>query len=146
MNGAFLAMDLENCLRRIVHPISSLCSQRLGIAPNVAKYVTNTLCKMKHYVRTAYGDSEKLVAYQQRTASAPAPHVLGRPTRLSTASQTIFRHELFLGTHSSSMVTIIRRILYLKCYALISVQRKITGTGSWFRASKHQPPCFFIKS
>ena len=57
-NGAFLAMDLENCFDRMAHPISSLCSQRLGVPPKIAKCMINTLCKMKHFMRTAYGDSD----------------------------------------------------------------------------------------
>ena len=57
-NGAFLAMDLENCFDRMAHPISSLCAQRLGVSPNISKCMITSLCKMKHYVRTAYGDSD----------------------------------------------------------------------------------------
>ena len=57
-NGAFLAMDLENCFDRMAHPISSLCSQRLGVKPQIAKCMIKTLCSMRHYMRTAYGDSE----------------------------------------------------------------------------------------
>ena len=51
-------MDLENCFDRIAHPISSLSSQRLGVAPNVANCMIDTLCRMKHYICTAYGDSD----------------------------------------------------------------------------------------
>jgi len=57
-NGAFLAMDLENCFDRMAHPISSLCAQRLGVSPSISKCMITSLCKMKHYVRTAYGDSD----------------------------------------------------------------------------------------
>jgi len=51
-------MDLENCFDRMAHPISSLCSQRLGVSSTVAQCMINTLCTMKHHVRTAYGDSD----------------------------------------------------------------------------------------
>ena len=57
-NGAFLAMDLENCFDRMAHPVSSLCSQRLGVPAKIAQCMIRTLCNMKHYMRTAYGDSE----------------------------------------------------------------------------------------
>ena len=57
-NGAFLAMDLENCFDRMAHPVSSLCSQRLGVPSKIAQCMIKTLCNMKHYMRTAYGDSE----------------------------------------------------------------------------------------
>ena len=40
------------------HLISSLGSQRLGVAPKVAQCMINTLCKMKHYIWTANGDSD----------------------------------------------------------------------------------------
>ena len=53
-----MAMDLENCFDRMAHPISSLASQRLGVAPKIAQCMINTLCKMKHYILTAYGDSD----------------------------------------------------------------------------------------
>ena len=56
-NGAFIAMDLMNCFDRMAHPISSLAVQRLGVAPNITNCMIRTLCKMKHYIRTAYGDS-----------------------------------------------------------------------------------------
>jgi len=49
-------MDLEICIDRMTHPISSLYSQRFP--KSVAKCMINTLCGMKHYVRTAYGDSK----------------------------------------------------------------------------------------
>ena len=58
INGAFMAMDLENCFDRMAHPISSLCSQRLGVSSKISQCMINTLCKMKHYMRTAYGDSD----------------------------------------------------------------------------------------
>jgi len=58
INGAFMAMDLENCFDRMAHcPVSSLCSQRLGVSPKISEYMINTLCNMKHFMRTAYGDS-----------------------------------------------------------------------------------------
>jgi len=58
INGAFLAMDLENCFDRMAHPVSSLCTQRLGVPPQIAQCMIRTLCQMKHFIRTAYGDSK----------------------------------------------------------------------------------------
>ena len=57
-NGAFIAMDLMNCFDRMAHPVSSLCAQRLGTSSTVSECMINTLCRMQHYIRTAYGDSE----------------------------------------------------------------------------------------
>jgi hypothetical protein len=56
--GAFLAMDLMQCFDRMAHPVSSLATQRLGVHPNVVDTMIQTLCNMRHYIRTAYGDSE----------------------------------------------------------------------------------------
>ena len=57
-NGAFIAMDLENCFDRMAHPVFSLCSQRLGVSAKISKCMINTLCQMRHFMRTAYGDSD----------------------------------------------------------------------------------------
>lgn len=56
--GSFIANDMMQCFDRMAHPVSSLSSQRLGVHPLVAKTMINTLCYMKHYIRTAYGDSD----------------------------------------------------------------------------------------
>jgi len=58
INGAFLAMDLENCFDRMAHLVSSLCTQRLGVPPQITQCMIRTLCQMKHFIRTAYGDSK----------------------------------------------------------------------------------------
>ena len=56
-NCSFIAMDSMNCFDRIVYPISSLVTQRLGFHPNIEACIIKTLYKMKHFIRTAYGDS-----------------------------------------------------------------------------------------
>ena len=58
INGAFLAMDLENCFDRMAHPVSSLCTQRLGVPSQITQCMIRTLCQMKHFIRTAYGNSK----------------------------------------------------------------------------------------
>jgi len=50
-NGAFITMDLR-------HPVTSLYVQRLGVSANVTKCMIKTICRMKHYIRTAYGGSD----------------------------------------------------------------------------------------
>ena len=57
-NGAFITMDLRNCFDRMAHPVTSLSVQRLGVSANVTKCMIKTICRMKHYIRTAYGDSD----------------------------------------------------------------------------------------
>ena len=59
LNGTFAAMDLMQCFDRMAHPVSSLCSQRLGVPKNIVKTMINTLTSMQHFIRTAYGDSEE---------------------------------------------------------------------------------------
>ena len=58
LNGAFAAMDLMQCFDRMAHPISSLCSQRLGLSTNITSTMIKTISSMRHYIRTAYGDSD----------------------------------------------------------------------------------------
>ena len=57
-NGSFIMMDLKNCFDRMAHPVTSLAVQRLGVSEKITQCMIKTLCKMKHYIRTAYGDSE----------------------------------------------------------------------------------------
>jgi hypothetical protein len=56
--GALCSNDAKGCYDRIVHSVASLCLQRAGIpkAPIISMFTT--LQKLRHYVRTAYGDSE----------------------------------------------------------------------------------------
>ena len=68
LDGAFIAMDLMQCFDRMAHPISSLATQRLGVPANVAHSMITTLCQMKHFIRTAYGDSEE---WYSGTSSRP---------------------------------------------------------------------------
>ena len=56
-NGSFIMMDLKNCFDRMAHPVTSLAVQRLGVSKNITKCMIKTLCRMKHHIRTAYGDS-----------------------------------------------------------------------------------------
>ena len=53
-----MAMKLKNCFDQMAHPVTLLSAQRLGVSPTITKCMIKTLCKMKHYIRTAYGDSE----------------------------------------------------------------------------------------
>ena len=50
-------MNLMSCFDRMVHPISSLATQRLGCHPNMAACMIKTLCKMTHFIKIAYRDS-----------------------------------------------------------------------------------------
>jgi len=56
--GAFCAMDLMQCFDRMAHPVSSLAAQRLGVPKNISQSMIRTIMSMKHYIRTAYGDSD----------------------------------------------------------------------------------------
>ena len=58
INGAFAAMDLMQCFDRMAHPVSALCSQRVGISKNITTTMISTITSMQHYIRTAYGDSD----------------------------------------------------------------------------------------
>ena len=58
LNGSFVMNDLMQCFDRMAHPVSALCTRRLGVPPMVVKTMIQSLTHMKHFVRTAYGDSE----------------------------------------------------------------------------------------
>ena len=51
-------MDLMQCFDRMAHSVTSLCSQRLGVSKNVTDTMISTISNMRHYIRTAYGDSD----------------------------------------------------------------------------------------
>jgi len=49
--------DAKSCYDRIVHSPASLALQKLGVHPSVLYSLFSTVAKMRHYVRTALGDS-----------------------------------------------------------------------------------------
>ena len=55
--GAVLSTDIANCYDRMVHSYVSLCGQRLGVSLPVMIALLTPLQESRHYVRTAYGDS-----------------------------------------------------------------------------------------
>lgn len=56
--GSVVSNDLRSCFDRIPHPVGSLACRRLCINPQAITTIFTTLQKMKHFVRTGYGDSE----------------------------------------------------------------------------------------
>ena len=58
LNGTFVMNDLMQCFDRMAHPVSVLCTRRLGVSPMIVKTMITSLTKMKHFIRTAYGDSD----------------------------------------------------------------------------------------
>ena len=57
INGTFMTKDLMQCFDRMAHPVAALCTRRLGVPPMVVKSMVSSLTRMKHFLRTAYGDS-----------------------------------------------------------------------------------------
>ena len=66
MNGTFVMNDLMQCFDRMAHPVSALCTRRLGVPPLVVRSMITSLTKMKHFLRTAYGDSDIFYGNNQR--------------------------------------------------------------------------------
>ena len=56
--GALCSNDAKSCFDRVVHSIAMLAYQRLGIPSPPVKSMLHTIQKMKHHIRTTYGDSE----------------------------------------------------------------------------------------
>ena len=57
--GICMSGDLMNCYDRMVHSVGSLSMQSLGIPPHAIKCLSSTVQRMRHFVRTAYGDSDQ---------------------------------------------------------------------------------------
>ena len=56
--GAIIFNDTRGCFDRMVLAIGSLAFRRLGVPWRAVRALTNTLGNMRHYIRTAHGDSE----------------------------------------------------------------------------------------
>lgn len=56
-DAALLVLDAESCYDRIAPPIAALAMKRQGAPDSFTGMLFNTLDKMKHYIRTAYGES-----------------------------------------------------------------------------------------
>ena len=55
--GSFTMNDLMQCFDRMSHGSVALASRRLGAGPRVIQSMLHTIQNMKHFIRTAYGDS-----------------------------------------------------------------------------------------
>ena len=56
--GVLCSNDAKSCFDRIIHSIAMLAYKRLGIPEPPVKSMLHTIQKMKHHVRTTFGDSE----------------------------------------------------------------------------------------
>ena len=56
--GALIFNNARGCFDRMVLAIGSLAFRRLGVPWRAVRALTNTLGNMRHYIRTAHGDSE----------------------------------------------------------------------------------------
>ena len=84
--GAMCSNDAKSCYDRVVHSIASLAYQRLGIPLPPITTLLKTIQKMKHHIRTSYGDStfylsadKSLTPFQgilQGCGSSPATWVI----------------------------------------------------------------------
>lgn len=56
--GVCFANDLMTCYDRMAHVPSGLALRYLGAPPTAVQCMSSTIQQMRHYIRTAYGDSE----------------------------------------------------------------------------------------
>ena len=56
--GGICSCDLKSCYDRIVHSFAALAMRRAGAAKSATVSMFDTIQKLKHQVRTAFGDSE----------------------------------------------------------------------------------------
>jgi hypothetical protein len=54
---ALCSNDAKSCYDRILHAIASICMRRVGVPKKTCLMMFGTLAKVKHYIRTTYGDS-----------------------------------------------------------------------------------------
>ena len=54
-----MANDMHSCYDRIMHSASSLALRSLGAPSAAMECMSSSIQTMRHYIRTAYGDSEK---------------------------------------------------------------------------------------
>jgi hypothetical protein len=54
---ALCSNDAKSCYNRILHAIATICMRRVGVPKEVCLMMFCTLAKVKHYIRTNYGDS-----------------------------------------------------------------------------------------
>ena len=52
-----VANDLKNNYDRMMYGAAGLAMRRLGVPPNAIDYLLTTISNMKHFIRSAYGDS-----------------------------------------------------------------------------------------
>ena len=84
--GALCSNDAKSCFDRIVHSIACLAYERLGIPQPPVHCMFKSIQRMKHHVRTTFGDSKitvdsngELIPYQgilQGNGAAPATWVI----------------------------------------------------------------------
>jgi hypothetical protein len=53
---ALCSNDVNSCCDRILHAIATICMRRLGVPEKFCLMMFGTLTKVKHYIRTTYGD------------------------------------------------------------------------------------------
>jgi hypothetical protein len=56
---ALCSNNAKSCYDRILHVVASICMRRVGVPQKTCLMMFGTLAKVKHYIRTNYGDSEK---------------------------------------------------------------------------------------
>jgi hypothetical protein len=54
---ALCSNDAKSCYDRILHAVASICMRRVGVPKETCLMMFGTLAKVKHYIRTTYGDS-----------------------------------------------------------------------------------------
>ena len=57
--GGVCSCDLKSCYDRIVHTFTARATRRAGAAESAKVSMFNTIQRLKHQVRTAFGDSEE---------------------------------------------------------------------------------------
>ena len=58
-NGVIMANDMHSCYDRMVHSATSLALRSLGAPAPAVDCMSTSIQSMRHYIRTAYGDSDR---------------------------------------------------------------------------------------
>ena len=63
---AMLFNDADGCYDRIAPYLAEIAIRRIGCPPEIAKTLTTTLQKMKHFIKTANGISQGYIQYSTK--------------------------------------------------------------------------------
>jgi hypothetical protein len=131
--AAVCVNDMKGCYDRIVHSVASICMQRLGVNIRTLQSMFFTLQNLEHYIRTAFGVSEK--SFQARDIHTTAIQGIGQGNgagpqiwaAISSVVLDMLRQSGMGGVFESPIT---RQQLHIVGYAYVDDTDILTFTGT----------------